>query len=163
MSHRCRVCSDHILSVGAIHWECLRLAVCGCGLPSVSVAGPGECDSAVYSQLVIMFMIVTFTAILRRGSKFVLSITAYLLYLAFVLVEDLLTARDKNSLSSRKPKKTVLTFQTILTPSINLVLNNDHTIYAICPKRKCHCTYKSIISHGPSAPEYPMHCTFSGV
>jgi len=58
------------------------------------------------------------TAILRRrGSKFVLSITAYLLYLAFMLVEDPLAARDKNPLSHRK-EKTFLTFQMILAPSL---------------------------------------------
>ncbi len=55
----------------------------------------------------IMFMIVTLTVILhlsRRGSKFVLSITAYLLYLAFMLVEDPLATRDTNPLPPQKHK-----------------------------------------------------------
>ena len=100
------------------------------------------------------------TRLSRRGSKFVLSITAYLLYLAFVLVEYLLAAQNKNPLSPRK-QKTLSDIPNDPGTIINQFrLNNDHTIYAVCPKRKRHCTYKPILSHGSSAPEYPMPCTF---
>ena len=109
----------------------------------------------------IMFMIITLTAVLRlsrRGSKFVLSITAYLLFLSFMLVEGPAT-RDTNPLSPRKQKTLFDIPNDPDTIIKHFRLNNEYTIYAICPKRKCHCTYKPITSHGSLALEYPMHCT----
>ena len=109
----------------------------------------------------IMFMIVTLTAVLRlsrRGSKFVLSITAYLLFLSFMLVEGPAT-RDTNPLSPRKQKTLFDIPNDPDTIIKHFHLNNEYTIYAVCPKRKCHRTYKPITSHGSLAPEYPMHCT----
>ena len=36
-------------------------------------------------------------------------------------------------------------------------LDNECTIYAVCPKRTCHRTHKPTL--GSSEPEYPMHCS----
>jgi hypothetical protein len=101
-----------------------------------------------------MFMIVTLIAVLRlsrRGSKFVLSITAYLVYLAFMLFEGPLSPANQKLLSDIPKDPDTITK--------HFHLDNEFTVYAVCPKRTCHRTYKPTMLSGSSDREYPMHCS----
>lgn len=74
-------------------------------------------------------------------------LTAHLLYLAFMLIEGPPVAQDLTFAS--KAKKPFPTLRMILH---HYQFENEHTIYAVYPKRKCHCTYKSIAVHRSSVP-----------
>jgi len=99
-----------------------------------------------------MFLVVTLVAVLqlsRRGSKFVLSVTAYLIYLGFMLFEGPLSPANQKTLSDIPKDPDTITK--------HFHLDNECTIFAVCPKRTCHRTYRPTL--GSSHPDYPMHCS----
>ncbi len=103
---------------------------------------------------VTLFMVVTCQVLLgvgRRGCGFILNMIGYIIQLTLLRMGSVLSQRDTKLLSDIPVD--------IRTAEKHFSLQNQHTIYAVCPNPACHYTYKPQFTPDSPVPIYPSQCT----